>query len=122
MLLSEIKIIKNLFKDKIKGVIHVGAHDGSCIDVYKKLGITSIYLFEPNIDLIKKVKKKIFYYNLFNMNVVLKNFALSNYCGKSIFYVNSNDQASSLLELHKHKDIYKNNIVIKKKNCKGQNP
>jgi FkbM family methyltransferase len=113
MLYSEIQIIRNLFKNNINGVIHVGAHDGSCVKSYLKIGIKNILLFEPQKNLYKKIKKK-FYFNLFNINIIKKNYALSNYSGKSLFNLNSNDQCSSLKELGKHKIIYKDFIVKKK--------
>ena len=49
----------------IKGVIHVGAHKGEELNLYKSLKIKNVILFEPNPSLIKilNIKKNI--YNFF---------------------------------------------------------
>tara|TARA_X000000950_G_scaffold150355_1_gene185350 strand:+ start:3053 stop:3688 length:636 start_codon:yes stop_codon:yes gene_type:complete len=115
MLYSEIKIIKKITKKKIRGVIHVGAHNGSCINTYARMGIKNIILFEPNSDLVKKIKKKISIFKILNFKIKLENIALGNYNGITTFNINSNDQCSSILNLGLHKEIYKDAVVLKKK-------
>ena len=44
----------------IKGIIHVGGHDGSELDLYRSLGLYNTILFEPQVRLYNIIKEKIY--------------------------------------------------------------
>lgn len=88
---------------KIKGALHIGAHHGQEVNVYKKLGISSI-LFEPHPEsyqiLINKFKN--------DSHVILENVALGNNTETKIMFCETANQAMScsLLKPQKHLDYY----------------
>lgn len=96
-----------------KGVIHLGAHKGEELNLYKKLKIKNILLYEANNKLIKYLKFKGFFFNfLFKMNIRVINKAIfdeDRFCSLNI---TSNTQSSSILNLGLHKKLYPN--IIKK--------
>ncbi len=56
-MIRQLKRISEAYKLKIRGVIHIGAYDGSEYHIYKKLGIRSMIFFEPcraNFDRLQK--------------------------------------------------------------------
>lgn len=96
-----------------KGVIHLGAHKGEELNLYKKLKIKNILLYEANKKLINYLKFKVFLFNfLFKMNIQVINKIIYNedrFCNLNI---TSNTQSSSILNLGLHKKLYPN--IIKK--------
>lgn len=55
-MLVDMSQVVDAFKIPLKGVFHVGAHYGQEVDVYEKLGINDIIMFEPskkNFDVLK---------------------------------------------------------------------
>ena len=92
--------ILNQYCLKPKHVLHVGAHHGEEHEDYLKIGAKPIYV-EANPEVFEVLKEK-----LSNQNCFLHNVAISNKNDKSLFYITSNDQSSSLLKLKKHKEIY----------------
>lgn len=96
-----------------KGVIHLGAHKGEELNLYKKLKIKNILLYEANKKLINYLKFKRFFFNfLFKMNIQVINKVIYNedrFCNLNI---TSNTQSSSILNLGLHKKLYPN--IIKK--------
>ena len=105
-MIIDIKKFTQRYKIKIKGVIHIGLHNGDEISRYILWGAKNILGFEPNEKIFTKLlKKKIFNY-LPWVNLDLENIAISNKTGVSDFCVTSNDQSSSLLKLKKHLKIY----------------
>ena len=82
----------------IRGVIHIGAHHGEECVVYKKMGITSLLLFEPvpeSFGVLKNNVRRIFDDDSIRVGVV--NMALGNYNGKATMHIASNDGISSSL-------------------------
>lgn len=98
--------LKNFLKKNniyIQGVIHIGAHKGEELWLYKKLKIKKILLFEANPSLITFLKIKIFFYKFFfNLQVFLEKLAVSNKVGKVNFKITSNSQSSSILDFKYH--------------------
>jgi len=96
-----------------KGVIHLGAHKGEELNLYKKLKIKNILLYEANKKLINYLKFKGFFFNfLFKMNIQVINKAIYNEDRFCSLNITSNTQSSSILNLGLHKKLYPN--IIKK--------
>lgn len=101
MLMNLFEIVNYGFT--IKGALHIGAHHGQEVDVYKKLGIKSI-LFEPHPDsydiLTNKFKT--------SSDVILENIALGSCSDTKIMYCETANQAMScsLLKPKKHLSYY----------------
>ena len=106
MILS-IKEIKKLYQKKIKGVIHIWAHNGEEIQRYIYSGIKNILLIEANIEKIKILEKKKKWINFFlNNKINIENYAITNFKGESKFYITNNSESSSLLKLKEHRSLY----------------
>jgi len=108
-MLIDIKNILNKFHIKPLGVIHLGAHKGEELKLYKKLNIKNILLYEANKNLINYLKFKSTIFNfIFDMNIKIINKVI--YDKKSICKLNitSNSQSSSILDLGIHKELYPN--------------
>ena len=108
-MLIDIKNILNKFHIKPLGVIHLGAHKGEELKLYKKLNIKNILLYEANKKLINYLKFKSTIFNfIFDMNIKIINKVI--YDKKSICKLNitSNSQSSSILDLGIHKELYPN--------------
>ncbi len=78
------------YENKIKGFIQVGAHVGQQVESFLRIKNKNIYLFEPNTEALKKLKKyeneariKIFNFGLGNDNTTLQLFISSNKDGVS---------------------------------------
>lgn len=99
----------------IKGVIHIGAHKGEELGLYRSLKIKKILLYEANNYLIKNLKiKKFLYKYLFNTQIDIVNKAVSDNIGFLDLNVTSNSQSSSILKLKEHSKLYPNIKEIKK--------
>ena len=102
--IKNILIKKNI---KIKGVVHIGAHKGEEINLYRSIGIKKILLYEANPKLIRFLKyKKTFFNFFFNMKIQVINKALAEKKGNILFNITSNTQSSSILNLKFHQDMY----------------
>ena len=98
-------LIKNPIN--INGVVHVGAHKGEELNLYRSLKIKNVLLFEANPSLIKFLRIKSSFFNfLFDMNIFLENKALLDSIGKVNLNVTSNSQSSSILNLKEHSIMY----------------
>lgn len=96
-----------------KGIIHLGAHKGEELVLYKKLNIRNILLYEANKKLINYLKIKSFFFNfLYKMNIKVINKAIYNENKSCRLNITSNSQSSSILNLGLHKKLYPN--IIKK--------
>lgn len=96
-----------------RGVIHLGAHKGEELVLYKKLNIRNILLYEANKKLINYLKIKSFFFNfLYKMNIKVINKAIYNENKSCRLNITSNSQSSSILNLGLHKKLYPN--IIKK--------
>ena len=92
-----------------KGVIHLGAHKGEELILYKKLKIKNVLLYEANKKLINYLKFKSFLFNfLFKMNIKVINKAIYNEDSCCRLNITSNTQSSSILNLGLHKNLYPN--------------
>lgn len=102
--------IINKYDLKIKGIIHVGAHKGQEVNLYEKLGIFKIILFEPIPKIFEELKIK------FEGKYLIFNTALGNSQGEVIMNIeNVNDnKSSSILEPHKHIEYYPHIIFTEK--------
>ena len=89
------------FKIKSRGFVQVGAHLGSEVKIFKDINpSSSIYLFEPQIELYKKLK------NIFKneLNVEIYNYAIGDKKEKLTMYkdTNNDSQSSSILKPKDH--------------------
>ena len=92
---------------KVKGVVHVGAHKGEEINLYRSIGIKKILLYEANPELIRFLNYKKTFFNLFfNMKIQVLNKVLAEKKSNILFNITSNTQSSSILNLKLHKDMY----------------
>lgn len=58
-MIRSLKRISEDYKLNIKGVLHIGAYDGSEYHLYKKLGIRDMIFFEPCLSNFTRLKKKL---------------------------------------------------------------
>lgn len=89
------------FKIKSKGFVQVGAHLGTEVQTFKKINpSSSIYLFEPQIELFKKLTQ------IFKdeINVKIYNCAIGNKKDSLTMYkdINNDSQSSSILKPKDH--------------------
>ncbi len=101
MLIPFEKIVHD-YQLHINGIIHVGAYDGAEMDDYARQGVTKVVFFEAQEEMMPTLLGRIARYP------IAKAF---NYCLSDIkevikFYVTSNGQSSSMLELGTHAKIY----------------
>lgn len=70
MSLLDLGKLNNVYKLKVKGLAHFGAHKGEEVEEYRKLNYSPIHLFEPQKNLFKKLEvsflkdKDVFLYNV----------------------------------------------------------
>jgi len=76
---------------QIDGVIHIGAHLGQELSIYKELSIDKIAFFEPQKAIFGKLKKAL----TDTKNIKLYNLALGNETGSIKMYIDSYNQGSS---------------------------
>ena len=102
--------LKNFLNEKnlkIKGVVHIGAHKGEELKVYRSLKIKNIILYEANDKLIKNLRIKKFFYKFFyKTNIEIINKAVSESLNCIDLNITSNSQSSSILDLKDHKKLY----------------
>jgi FkbM family methyltransferase len=95
--------LENDFKNKLTGVVHVGAHEGQEMDFYIKCGASKIRWYEANPTIYDRLVKKIGDSKIQTAH----NVAVCDYTGKIKFNVSNNDgSSSSILELKEHKKYY----------------
>ncbi len=87
---------------KSKGVIHIGAHEGTEIKRYQAMGVAKILFIEANPVVFERLSVNIA--NIKNVQAV--NCAISNQNGIVNLHVTSMDQSSSILPLKLHQEIY----------------
>ncbi|MEM1168807.1 MAG: FkbM family methyltransferase [Cyanobacteria bacterium P01_H01_bin.35] len=98
-----IKPLCRKYSIKPLGLIHVGAHVGQELGIYREMGFKNILCIEPNPPVFEKLKK-----NITNEmpNAKAVNCAVSNTNGETKLYVTSLSPSSSILPLKEHKRIY----------------
>jgi len=84
------------------GVVHVGAHEGTEVALYKKIGFKQILLIEANPILFEKLSSR---YKSDDV-VTVAHAAISDQNGLVRLRITSNDQSSSILPLGRHKIYY----------------
>lgn len=90
-------------KDKITGVIHVGAHEGQEIEFYQNMNCDKVDWHEANYDVYKRLCENI--KNLESHRAF--NHAVSDEDGEIEFNISNNDgSSSSILPLKLHKRYY----------------
>jgi FkbM family methyltransferase len=98
----------------IEGIIHVGAHEGQEVDLYERIGVKNIMLFEPIPKIFDKLNAK------YSKDYLVFDTALGNIEGNIMMNIeNSNDcKSSSILEPLKHIDYYPHIVFTEKINIK----
>ncbi|MEG4232671.1 FkbM family methyltransferase [Microcoleus sp. Pol11C3] len=85
-----------------RGVIHVGAHEGTEITAYQQMGAQKVLFVEANPAVFERLQA-----NLTGMpDVRSVNCAIGNRNGSVDLHVTSFDQSSSILPLKHHQEIY----------------
>ncbi|SKB12338.1 hypothetical protein PL11201_330027 [Planktothrix sp. PCC 11201] len=85
-----------------RGIIHVGAHEGSEVEYYLAMGVQRVLFIEANPTVFERLQTNIAQYP----NVQAVNYAISHENGTVTLRVTSFDQSSSILPLKHHLDIY----------------
>jgi len=107
---SEFLLIKpqNRWRDLLKEyqfrtILDIGANDGEFAKNAREIfPHTKIYSFEPIPAVYQKLKE----YFIEDKNFVAYNYALGNFSGDSVFYMNEFSPSSSLLEMKEHKEHF----------------
>lgn len=84
------------------GVIHVGAHKGEEVDLYRKIGFPRILLIEPLPECHSFIVAKI----EGSRDATCVKCAVGSYNGTALLRVTNEPQSSSLLELAGHRALY----------------
>ncbi|WP_254173819.1 FkbM family methyltransferase [Planktothrix pseudagardhii] len=85
-----------------RGVVHVGAHEGTEISSYQAMGVQKVLFIEANPAVFERLQANVAAYP----NVQAVNCAISNQNGMINLRVTSFDQSSSILPLKHHQNIY----------------
>jgi FkbM family methyltransferase len=95
-MLIDIGFLNKKYNLKIKGILHVGAHECEELDSYKKIGVNeeNIIWIEGNKAIAERMKLKV--KNVYNILV-------SDIEEEVEFIITNNGQSSSILELDEHK-------------------
>ncbi len=96
--------IMHHLRGNVSGIIHVGAHTAEEMDFYFDIGANKIIWYEPTPRLYKDIQYKI----KDDPRQSVKNLAVSNFCGKVKFNIETDNdgQSSSLLDLKDHEKYY----------------
>lgn len=86
----------------VKGVIHVGAHEGQELPEYHKLRTKRVFFIEANPEVFARLKENVGHVP----GVRILNRAILDRGGEIALNVASFDQSSSIFELAKHLDFY----------------
>ncbi|MDG1373278.1 MAG: FkbM family methyltransferase [Paracoccaceae bacterium] len=86
----------------IRGVVHIGAHEGREVIDYRDRGVRQIIMIEANPKYAAKLRER--YQDASDVTVI--EGAVSDQAGVATFNIASSDQSSSLLPLKKHADLY----------------
>jgi len=85
-----------------KNVIHVGAHEGQEIDQYQQMNVQGVLFIEANPDVFERLEANVAEID----NMVAIQCAVSNQSGTVTLRITTSDEASSILPLKHHQDIY----------------
>lgn len=92
----------------VRGVIHVGAHEGQELDQYLKLGAAKVLLIEANPQIFQKLQTIV----ADIPHVIPLNYAICDREGAINLRLNAYDFSSSILPLKQHRDIYPNMLEV----------
>ncbi len=90
-----------------KGVIHIGAHEGQELALYKSMGFKTILLIEADPDTYRLLEGTVGRAGIgpeIKGNTI--NVAISDHDGHATLYRTSNSQSNSLLRLKDHLEVY----------------
>lgn len=85
-----------------RGVIHIGANDGSECDEYIRMGFEKILYIEANPSVFARLKANV----SDKPGVIIAQSAISDREGETQLHVMSMDQSSSILPLKEHRQLY----------------
>jgi FkbM family methyltransferase len=91
-------VILNEYDIKVKGVLHIGAHECEELNDYNKEGVNDIVWIEANSRLVEQNKQR----GINNIYCL----AVDNEEGEAEFHITNNGQSSSLLEFGTHEKSY----------------
>lgn len=101
----------DIFLKEVHGVIHIGANEGQEREHYSKYGLQKVLWVEADPEAFKKLKKNISQYK----NQIALNYLVLDKKKMNNFNIsNANGNASSVLELSKHKKMYPDVKYIRK--------
>jgi FkbM family methyltransferase len=107
-MLISFSYIRNKYKINVRGILHVGAHHAEEACYYSSCGVNNVIWVEADPKTFIELQEKINNYP----NHKSYCFAASNVDGQELdFYVASNGESSSILEMDKH-TIYHPHITI----------
>jgi FkbM family methyltransferase len=96
-MLISLELLAQKFNLKIKGILHVGAHECEEKEVYDKIGVKDVVWVEGNEKIYEKMKT-------IYPNEKIYNALISDKDGEMVdFIITNNGQSSSILELEEHK-------------------
>ena len=97
-MLLDLEYLIEKYNLNIKGVIQIGAHYGQEYNLYKKLNINNLLMFEPVPETFAILKQNV------DKSVRLENCALGSYNGNVEMFIETANQgqSSSILEPHIH--------------------
>ncbi|MHA7898249.1 MAG: FkbM family methyltransferase [Henriciella sp.] len=101
---------------EVKGVVHVGAHDGAETDCYLDRGLAPVVLVEANPEYAHRLRSK--YRDV--QSVYIAENAICDRAGEVQFNIANSDQSSSLLELGVHAELYPSIQYSKKISVQAQ--
>ena len=87
-----------------RGVIHIGAHEGTELTTYRKMRIGRLLFIEANPPVFERLKANV----AGAPDIDIVNCAITNENGVASLHVTSMDQSSSILPLKLHKELYPN--------------
>lgn len=87
---------------QVRGVVHVGAHEGQEIGIYDKMGADCVVFIEANPHVHERLAEAM----KNRPDVLTVQRAISDRPGKVTLHVASFDQSSSLLPMAKHREVY----------------
>ncbi len=94
--------LKEKYKMNMKGVLHLGAHEGNELPIYEQMLVPNVMFVEANPTVFERLQQK----DSDVCSVTHVCAAVSDYTGKAQFNITNSDQSSSLLELGRHKQLY----------------
>lgn len=105
------EIVERFPQLKIKGVIHIGAHEAEEYQDYKNIGVDNIIWVEANSNLVANLNLK--FGNDENIKII--NEAIFDEEKEISFKITNNMQSSSILNLKEHKRLFSDIVVTEEK-------